>query len=214
MAVLDENGLSHLWSKIKEFCATKDHTHSEYENKNVFGIVRVGSSYITADSPRDTLSFFAGANITITPDADDNKLTIKAVNTQDTAGASNTSSKIFLVGATAQDSSRTTYSHDTVYVDTDGCLYSDSKKVATMDIFDDYAKKADITGVYKYKGSVANASSLPTDASVGDVYDIQSASVYGSAGSNVAWTGTAWDSLGEIFSVDSITNTQIDEICV
>ena len=74
--------------------------------------------------------------------------------------------------------------------------------------------KEDMTNVYTYKGSVASAENLPTDASVGDVYDIQSASVYGSAGSNVAWTGTAWDSLGEIFSVDSITNTQIDEICV
>jgi hypothetical protein len=42
----------------------------------------------------------------------------------------NTSSKIFLVGATTQSTSgQTTYSHDTVYVGTDGYLYSNGKKV-------------------------------------------------------------------------------------
>lgn len=43
----------------------------------------------------------------------------------------NTSSKIFLVGATSQSTSgQTTYSHDTAYVGTDGCVYSNSTKVS------------------------------------------------------------------------------------
>ncbi len=43
----------------------------------------------------------------------------------------NTSSKIYLIGATSQSSSgQTTYSHDTVYVDTDGHLYCNGKKVS------------------------------------------------------------------------------------
>ena len=50
-------------------------------------------------------------------------------NTTNTAGASNTSSKIFLVGATSQAASPQTYSHDTAYVGTDGCLYSNSTRV-------------------------------------------------------------------------------------
>lgn len=50
--------------------------------------------------------------------------------TKNTAGSSNTSSKIYLVGATSQASSATTYSHDTAYVGTDGCLYSNSTKVS------------------------------------------------------------------------------------
>ena len=49
-----------------------------------------------------------------------------------TADATNTSSKIFLIGATSQDIFPKTYSHDTAYVGTDGCLYSNSKKVATV----------------------------------------------------------------------------------
>lgn len=78
-----------------------------------------------------------------------------------------------------------------------------------------YALKSDITGVYKYKGSVASASALPTSGQTkGDVYNIEAASSYGGAGMNVAWDGSKWDSLGEIFSVTTITNAQIDTICV
>lgn len=50
--------------------------------------------------------------------------------TKNTAGSSNTSSKIFLIGATSQAANPQTYSHDTAYVDTDGCLYSNSTKVS------------------------------------------------------------------------------------
>lgn len=82
-------------------------------------------------------------------------------------------------------------------------------------VLNSYALKSDMTGVYKYKGSVANASGLPTSGQVkGDVYNIASASAYGAAGANVAWDGEKWDSLGEIFTITAITNTQIDTICV
>ncbi|RHR24790.1 hypothetical protein DWX43_19300 [Clostridium sp. AF19-22AC] len=78
-----------------------------------------------------------------------------------------------------------------------------------------YAKKADIAGVYKYKGSVTNSSDLPATGQVkGDVYNIVNASAYGAAGANVAWDGSKWDSLGEIFTITSLTNAQIDAICV
>lgn len=80
-------------------------------------------------------------------------------------------------------------------------------------IADTYAKKTDITGVYKYKGSVANAAALPQSGQVtGDVYNIEAASAYGAAGANVAWNGSAWDSLGEVFSISAITNAEIDAI--
>lgn len=78
-----------------------------------------------------------------------------------------------------------------------------------------YAKKADIVGMYKYKGSAADASKLPTTGQVtGDVYNIESASKYGGAGMNVAWNGTEWDPLGEIFTITTITNAELDKICV
>ena len=52
-------------------------------------------------------------------------------NTQNTAGASNTSSKIFLVGAPTQSANPQTHTHDTAYVGTDGCVYSNSQKTVT-----------------------------------------------------------------------------------
>ena len=51
--------------------------------------------------------------------------------TKDTAGSTDTSSKIFIIGAASQTSYSQTYSHDTAYVGTDGCLYSDGQKVLT-----------------------------------------------------------------------------------
>lgn len=48
--------------------------------KNVFGIVKVGSTSIEADSTRDTLELAAGTGITLTPDATNDKVTISAVN--------------------------------------------------------------------------------------------------------------------------------------
>jgi len=51
--------------------------------------------------------------------------------TKNTAGATDTSSKIYLVGSTAQSANPQTYTHDTAYVGTDGNLYSGSSKTIT-----------------------------------------------------------------------------------
>lgn len=51
--------------------------------------------------------------------------------TKNTAGSTDISSKIFLIGATSQAANPQTYSHDTAYVGTDGCLYSGGTKVLT-----------------------------------------------------------------------------------
>ena len=51
--------------------------------------------------------------------------------TKNTAGSTDSSSKLFLIGATSQAANPQTYSQDTAYVGTDGCLYSGGSKVAT-----------------------------------------------------------------------------------
>lgn len=48
----------------------------------------------------------------------------------------------------------------------------------------------------RYKGTVASADLLPKNPSVGDMYNIETKSIYGEAGMNVAWTGTQWDTMG------------------
>lgn len=94
-------------------------------------------------------------------------------------------------------------------------LMSSSDKIKIDNMDSTYAKKSDISGIYKYKGSVASEALLPSGSqSVGDVYNIETTSQYGAAGANVAWNGTAWDSLGEIFTVTAMSNSEIDDICV
>lgn len=80
----------------------------------------------------------------------------------------------------------------------------------------EYAKKSDITAMYRAKGSVADASKLPTTGNeLGDVWSIEADSVYGPAGMNVVWTSEGeWDNLGGIMTLEEITNEELDEICV
>lgn len=90
---------------------------------------------------------------------------------------------------------------------------AEKNKLAAFGDASTYALKSDLTGLYKYKGSVATAAALPSSGqTTGDVYNIEAESVYGGAGMNVAWNGTEWDPLGEIFSITSITNSEIDTI--
>ena len=50
-------------------------------NQNAFSNIAVGSTTIGADSKTDTLTFVAGSNVTLTPDATNDKITITAKDT-------------------------------------------------------------------------------------------------------------------------------------
>lgn len=79
--------------------------------------------------------------------------------------------------------------------------------VAQLTDASDYAKKSDLASVYKYQGSVASESALPTTGlTAGDVYNVED------TGMNYAWDGTKWDNLGMVFEINSITNSEIDTI--
>ena len=55
--------------------------------------------------------------------------------------------------------------------------------------------KSSITAALHYKGSVATYDDLPTDAKVGDLYNVLD------TGANYAWTGTEWDRMSEIIDL-------------
>ena len=80
-----------------------------------------GSLRVIGGTNIDTLN---GVSIGASPKFTDN-------DTKNTAGSTDSSSKLFLIGATSQGANPQTYSHDTAYVGTDGCLYSGSTKVLT-----------------------------------------------------------------------------------
>lgn len=68
--------------------------------------------------------------VTAVTKTDITALGIPSTNTQNTAGSTDISKKIYLIGTQSQANYLQTFSHDTVYVGADGCLYSDSKKVS------------------------------------------------------------------------------------
>ena len=56
--------------------------------------------------------------------------------------------------------------------------------------------KTDLGSALTYKGSVDTYEQLPEDAEVGDTWNVAQAYQTYPAGTNYAWTGTAWDALG------------------
>lgn len=99
---------------------------------------------------------------------------VSNTDTKDTTGSSNTSSKIFLVGATSQASSSTTYSHDTVYIGTDGCLNvrsadSDNER---MIVAGTSIKKVTPVGTYEYGFPSLASGNSATIALTSDIPDV------------------------------------------
>lgn len=87
-----------------------DHSQSTHapsdaqKNQNAFSYVKVGDTTVSADTTTDTLTLVAGENVTITPDATNDKITIKSTNTtysNMTGATSSASGKAGLVPAPA-----------------------------------------------------------------------------------------------------------------
>ena len=90
---------------------------------STLGLVKIG---YTASGKNYPVQLSNGQMYVNVPWTDTNTDT----DTKNTAGSTNSSSKLFLIGATSQAANPQTYSHDTAYVGTDGCLYSNSTKVS------------------------------------------------------------------------------------
>ena len=103
----------------------------------------ISAGYLAKDRTYEFV--YNGTQYELVGDIDTNTNT----DTTTTTGATDTSSKIFLIGATSQSTAPTTYSHDTAYVGTDGCLYSNSSKVATL------GDNNTFTGTNMFKGGAA-----------------------------------------------------------
>jgi hypothetical protein len=218
---LDDNGLLYFWQKIKNIFAQKTE------------LPTVVSKYANGLAPKlpdemSTTKFLRQDGTWNVPAGTTSPATATPL-ADDTPGAVGTSSKYAredhvhptdTTRASASDlSALTTTVGNKVDkqsgkgLSTNDYTTAEKNKLAAFGDASTYALKSDLTGLYKYKGSVASASNLPaTGNTTGDVYNIESESIYGGAGMNVAWNGTEWDPLGEIFSITSITNSEIDTI--
>lgn len=104
-----------------------------------------------------------GHKITLTPSSGTAQtVTIPDNDTKNTAGSTDSSSKLFIIGATSQAANPQTYSQDTAYVGTDGHLYSNSKQVVNLSDTQALTNKT-------YNGyTLGNASAKTVDNSISD----------------------------------------------
>lgn len=188
---LDNNGMLYFWQKIKNTFALATHGHAISDvtdlQTTLDGKSATGHKHAAGDITSGTLGVSRGGT---------GKSTITGIikgNGTSAFSAASASDLVTLLGTNAVNRA--------------------TADASGNNIANTYALKTDIAGMYKYKGSVADDAHLPTTGQeTGDVYNIESAGAYGGAGSNVAWNGTAWDSLGEIFNIEAITNSEIDTI--
>ena len=78
-----------------------------------------------------------------------------------------------------------------------------------------YALKTDLSEAVNFKGVVSAWANLPSSGnSTGDMYIVTTADATHNlpANGNVIWSGAAWDVIGEVFAIDSITNAEIDTL--
>ena len=78
-----------------------------------------------------------------------------------------------------------------------------------------YALKTDLQTVVNFKGTVANWAALPSSGqTAGDMYIVTTAdATHGlPSNGNVIWTGSAWDVIGEVFAVETISTSEIDSL--
>lgn len=215
-------------------------------NQNAFGQVLADNILLTADGKTAVLTVVGSGDVSVSADTNTNKITInttaqanviesikvnntaltitnKTVNVDLTAYATKSGSEAltnktyngYTLGAACAKAVATTVSSGNTSLITSGAVYS---------ALQDYALKTDISSVYRYKGSVASYSLLPTSGQVtGDIWNVESTDATHNikAGDNVAWNGSAWDNLSGILDLSSyvkqsditiITNDEIDEM--
>lgn len=199
---LDLNGLLYFWNKVKTYVdnagnnkvdkevgkglSTNDYTNEE--KAKLQGL----NNYTLPKASADTLGGIkVGAGLSITGEG---ILSATGGGTADAVNWENVVGRPTNVSAFTNDAGYQTASD--VESTVTGKGYQTSGDVDAK--LADYAKKTDVSSVYKYKGSVENYEGLPvSDQQVGDTYNVKAAdNSHGiKAGDNVVWDGSAWDVL-------------------
>lgn len=135
-------------------------------NQNAFSKVKVGTTTVEADAKTDTLELVAGSNVTITPDATNDKITIEATDTKYTAA-----SAAPLMDGTAAVGSSAKYARE------DHVHPSDTSRVPTTRKINGEALSADIdiieaTGTVTSGGAVLAVPAKYAGETAYDNYEI------------------------------------------
>lgn len=201
---LDNNGLLYFWQKIVNAFVKKDgskvlsdNNYTTAEKEKLAGL----NNYTLPEASAETLGGVkVGAGLAI----DQGVLSATGGGTADSVDWANVQNKPTKVSQFQNDSGYQTAS------DVQGAISTATKGLAT----EEYVNSKTST-VYRYKGTVANREALPSNAEVGDTYNLQD------TGGNVSWDGTKWDDLGATVDLSgyvqeselvAITNGEIDNI--
>ena len=202
---VDSNGLLYFWQKIVNVFVKKDgskvlsdNNYTTEEKNKLAGL----SNYTLPKATKTTLGGIkAGVGVEVT---EDGTLNATGGGTADSVDWSNVQNKPTKLSEFENDSGFQTAS------DVQGAINTATKGLAT----EEYVNRKTST-VLRYKGTVANREALPSNAEIGDTYNLQD------TGGNVAWDGTKWDDLGETVDLSgyvqeselvAITNVEIDGI--
>jgi len=211
---LDNDGLLYLWQKIKNVFATKDALDGKVDKvtgkglstndyttdeKNKLNGIQAGAKSVTYTNSSSAASTSTLVAVTVEGEA-----VILHAENEDYVGVPTGEAAMAALSAKVDK-------QDGKGLSTEDYTTTEKNKLAALPTNDTlqatYATKSDITSMYKYKGSVATVSALPSsDNTTGDVYNVEA------TGMNYAWNGSAWDALGEMFTITSISNSDIDTI--
>ena len=189
---LDNNGLLYFWQKIVNAFVKKDgnkvlsdNNYTTAEKEKLAGL----NNYTLPKATASTLGGVkVGAGLEV---GEDGTLNATGGGTADSVDWSNVQNKPTKLSEFQNDSG-----------------FQTASQVQS-------AIKSATSTVLRYKGTVANREALPSNADVGDTYNLQD------TGGNVAWDGTKWDDLGETVDLSgyvqeneliAITNGEIDSI--
>lgn len=201
-------------------------------NQNAFSNVKVGSTTVAADSKTDTLTLEAGGDVTITPDANNDKVTISVTTPKNTSDLTNDSG--FITGYTETDptvpawakaSSKPSYTASEVgAVATSAvgaasgvCPLDANQKVPTAnlpsyvdDVIEAYARTGQ-TALSSTWLATGSASGTVITPEAGKIYVLMADSGDYAANTQFRWGGTAYVKLND-GGVSAITNAEIDSI--
>ena len=218
---LDNDGLLYLWQKIKNVFATKDSLNDKVDKVTGKGL---STNDYTTDEKDKLNGIQSGAQVNPQINADGNSRNILGYALDNDNGIlimyhSNSSPDGGMIAVPLASAAREAIeslsnaiagkvdAEDGKGLSTNDYTTAEKNKLAAFGAASTYALKSDITNMYKYKGSVATVSALPSSGNTtGDVYNVEA------TGMNYAWNGSAWDALGEIFTITSISNSDIDTI--
>lgn len=163
--------------------------------------------------------------------------TTAGTDTKNTAGSTNDTSKLYIVGAKSQAANPQTYSRSTAYIGTDGHLYSNSSKVlnsAQVGVANgicplNSSMKIESSYLPSYVDDVVEAWPDATETELsrnwlldeemgtiitpeaGKIYVLMADSTSYNAGAQFRWGGTTYVKLND-GGISSITNAEIDAI--